>query len=114
MKRTIVLVLLVILLPVTLILITGCGVVGADVRLEKLNLGTVAMEGKPLNGLPSDKINLVLDVAAQTIKVSTSANGTILTVVPSGATITIDGDSVSFKGLKPDQVKVEWAPAPPQ
>ena len=112
MKRTIAIVLLVILLAITLIFISGCGVVGANIKLEKLNLGTVAMEGKPLTGLPSDKINLVLDVAAQTIKVQTSANGTVLTIVPSGATITIDGDSVSFKGLKPDQVKVEWAVKP--
>ena len=113
MKRTFTVISFVGLLAIMLVLLTSCGVVGANIRLEKLNLGTVAMEGKPLNGLPSDKINLVLDVSAQTIKVSTSANGTILTVVPSGATVTIDGDSVSFKGLKPDQVKVEWAVAPP-
>ena len=70
------------------------------------------MEGKPLAGLPSDKINLDLDVAAQTIKVRTTANGTILTLVPSGATIEISGETVSFKGLKPEQVKVEWAITP--
>ena len=107
-KRTVAVVVLVMVLAIPLILLSGCGVVGADVRLEGLSLGTVAMDGKPLTGLPSDKINLDLDVAAQTIKVRTSANGTILTLVPSGATITIDGDTVSFKGLKPDQVRVEW------
>src|SRR3972149_8176184 len=100
-KRTITIVLLITLLAMVLVFASGCGVVGADVRLEGLNLGAVSMEGKPLTGLPSDKINLVLNVAAQTIKVRTSANGTVLTVVPSGATITINGDSVSFKGLKP-------------
>ena len=114
MKRTNAIVLLVISLAMTLILFNGCSAIGADLRLEKLDLGAVAMEGKPLNGLPSDKINLVLDVAAQTIKVHTSANGTVLTIVPSGATITIDGDKVSFAGLKPDQVKVEWAVKPPE
>jgi hypothetical protein len=76
MKRTILIVLLVALLAATLVLISGCGVVGANIRLEGLSLGTVAMDGKPLTGLPSDKINLNLTVAAQTIKVSTSANGT--------------------------------------
>ena len=111
-KRVVTIALLVMLLAIPLILMSGCGVVGADVRLEGLSLGTVSMDGKPLTGLPSDKINLDLDVAAQTIKVRTSANGTILTLVPSGATITIDGDTVSFKGLKPDQVKVEWAVKP--
>jgi hypothetical protein len=114
MKRPITIVLLVMLLAVTLTLMSGCGVVGANLRLEKLTLGMVAMDGKPLKGLPSDKINLVLDVGAQTIKVHTGPEGTILTVVPSGATITIDGDSVSFKGLKPEQVKVEWAVTPPE
>jgi len=113
MKRTSTIVLLVMLLAITLIFISGCGVVGADIRLEGLSVGMVAMEGKPLTGLPSDKINLDLAVAAQTIKVRTSANVTILTLVPSGATIEINGDSVSFKGLKPEQVKVEWAVKPP-
>src|SRR3990172_5297945 len=102
MKRTIIIALLVILLATTLISISGCGVVGANLRFEGLNLGTVVMEGKPLAGLPSDKVNLVLDVAAETIKVRTSASGTILTLVPSGATVTIDGDKVSFKGFKPE------------
>ena len=112
MKQTITIVLLFILLAIMLAFSSGCGVVGANIRFEGLNLGTVAMEGKPLTGLPSDKINLNLDVAAQTIKVRTSANGTILTLVPSGATIEINGDTVSFKGLKPEQVKVEWAVKP--
>ncbi len=108
-NRIIISVLLFILLVITLVFVSSCGVVGADIRLEGLNLGTVIMEGKPIEGLPSDKINLELDVAAQTIKVRTNGNGTIITLVPSGATIEITGDTVSFKGLKPDQVKVEWA-----
>lgn len=111
-KQSIKIVLLFMMLAMVLTFSSGCGVVGADIRLEGLNLGTVAMEGKPLTGLPSDKINLDLDVAVQTIKVRTSANGTILTLVPSGATIEINGDTVSFKGLKPEQVKVEWVVKP--
>ena len=109
MKKNVTAILLFTALAAALLIATSCGAVGADIRLEKLNLGTIAMEGKPLNGLPSDKINLDLNVAAQTVKILTTSNGTVLTLVPSGATITIDGDSVSFKGLKPDQVKVEWA-----
>ena len=112
MKRSISVILLVVLFAMTLIFVSGCGVVGANVRLEGLNLGTVAMDGKPLAGLPSDKINLNLAVGAQTIKVSTSGNQTVLTLLPSGGTITVDGSTVSFKGLKSDQVKVEWAAAP--
>ena len=114
MKRNIAIASLVVLLALTLIFISGCGVVGANVRLEGLNLGKVDMDGKPLAGLPSDKINLNLTVAAQTIKVSTAGNQTIINFMPSGGTITIDGSNVSFKGLKPDQVKVEWATPPAQ
>ena len=112
MKRTITIALLFMFTAAMLVLNTSCGVVGANLRLEGLTLGGVAMEGKPLTGLPSDKINLVLNVAAQTVKVHTSGNGTTLTIVPSGATIQINGETVSFKGMKPDQVKVEWAVAP--
>jgi hypothetical protein len=42
----------------------------------------------------------------------TSADGTVLTLVPSGGTIEIKGDSITFKGLKPEQVKVEWTTKP--
>jgi hypothetical protein len=112
MKRIAVVGLLLAALSAILLIGAGCGAVGANIRLEKLSRGVIAMDGRPLDGLPSDRINLDLDVAAQTIKVSTNAGKTILTLVPSGATITIEGDSVSFQGLKPEQVKVEWAVKP--
>lgn len=114
MKHTIVVVTVVMLMAFILTFTSGCGMVGANVRLEGLSLGTVAMDGKPLNGLPSDKINLELDVSAQTVKVQTNADGTVITLVPSGGTVVIKGDSISFSGLKPDQVKVEWATKPAQ
>lgn len=112
MKRTGTIVLGLTLITSALLVGTGCGAVGADVRLEKLNRGAIDMGGKTLSGLPSDKINLDLTVAAQTIKIFTSANETVLTLVPSGATITIDGENVTFKGVKPDQMKVEWSVPP--
>jgi hypothetical protein len=97
-------------LVIGLISIVGCGGVGgADVTLEGLSLGTVTMDGKPVAGLPSDKINLSLEVSARRVLVNTSANGTILTLVPSGATIEIESNNVSIKGVKPEQIKVEWA-----
>jgi hypothetical protein len=108
-KRFVTVILLVTMLALIAAFCTSCGVVGADIRLEGLNLGTVSMEGKPLAGLPSDKINLDLDVSAQTVKVHTSGNSTIITMIPSGAVVEITGNTVSFKGLKSNQVKVEWA-----
>jgi hypothetical protein len=97
-------------LVIGLISLVGCGLAGgADVTLEGLSLGTVTMDGKPVAGLPSDKINLSLEVSAQRVLVNTSANGTIITLVPSGATIEIESNNVSIKGVKPEQIKVEWA-----
>ncbi|MBI2850613.1 MAG: hypothetical protein HYX80_06170 [Chloroflexi bacterium] len=112
MKRTLTIGLLFMALAGLFVFLSGCGVVGANVRLDGLALGAIDMEGKSLQGLPSDKINLDLDVAAQTIKVRTSGSVTTLTMVPSGATIEIAGDKVSFKGFKPDQIKVEWVVKP--
>lgn len=112
MKHTIFIILAFILLAVMLIFSGGCGAVGAEIRFEGLSLGAVAMDGKPLSGLPSDKINLELDVAAQTIKVHTTADGTVLTLLPSGGTVEIKGNTITLKGFKPEQVKVEWATKP--
>jgi hypothetical protein len=94
----------------------GCGIGGigggANIRLEGLSLGAVTMDGKPVTGLPSDKISLLLEVSAQNVLVRTSADGiTTLTISPSGGTIEIKADGVSIKGIKPEQIKVEWAAA---
>ena len=98
-----------ILLVITLALSVGCVMRGADISLGDLTLGTVTMDGKPVAGLPSQKINLLLQVSAQKVLVNTTAEGTILTLVPSEATIEIKANGVSIKGVKPEQIKVEWA-----
>ncbi len=107
-SRVILLILLVLLVGLFNV---GCGIGGgADIRLEGLSLGTVTMEGKPVTGLPSDQINLLLEVSAQSVLVRTSANGTTtLTISPSGATIEIGVNGVSITGVNPEQIKVEWA-----
>ncbi len=93
----------------------GCGssglssVGGADLRLEGLTLGTVTMEGKPVEGIPSSAVNLLLDVSARTVVVSsTEDGGIILSAEPSGATVEITKDGVSIKGLDSENIKVEW------
>ena len=102
-----------VLLIIALALSAGCSSLGggADISLESLTLGAVTMEGKPVTGLPSDKIDLLLEVSAQRVTVGYSANGTLLTLSPSGATIEIKPSGVSIKGLKPDQIKIQWAGA---
>ncbi len=108
--RRVIRVILFVSLVIGLTAIAGCGIVGGvDVSLEGLSLGTVSVDGKPVSGLPSDKINLSLEVSARRVLVNTSADGTILTLVPSGATIEIRANNVSIKGVNPEQIKVEWA-----
>jgi hypothetical protein len=94
---------------------SGCGssnlsnVGGADLRLEGLTLGTVSMEGKPVEGIPSTAVNLLLDVSARTIVVtSTEDGGVLLTAEPSEATVEISKDGVSIKGIDSEDIKVEW------
>ena len=98
-----------ILLIRTVAFTTGCSFGGTNIRLEDVSLGTVTMEGRPIEGLPSDKVNLLLNVSAQEIKVAPTASGSILTLSPSGATIEINSSVVSIMGLGPEQIKVEWA-----
>ncbi len=103
-----------ILLVMGLISITGCRAAGAAISLQGVSLGTVAMERQPISGLPSDKVDLLFEVAAQTVQVSLSTDNsnagvTTLTLLPSGATIEIRAGGVSLKGFKPEQVKVQWA-----
>ncbi len=97
------------LLAVTLVFSTGCGVGGTNIRLQGVSLGTVAMDGKLIQGLPSEKIDLLLEVSAQEITVNYSADGAILTFSPSGATLEITASGILISGIKPEQVKVEWA-----
>ena len=97
-----------ILLIRTVAFTTGCNFGGTNIRLENVSLGTVTMEGRPIEGLPSDKVNLLLNVSAQEIKVAPTASGSILTLSPSGATIEINSSVVSIMGLGPEHIKVEW------
>lgn len=98
-----------ILLTVTLAFNTGCNVGGTNIRLEGVSLGVVTMDGKPVEGLPSDKIDLLLEVSAKEITVDYTTNGTILTLSPSGATLQISPSGIVINGIKPEQVKVKWA-----
>ena len=97
------------LLAMTLVFSTGCGVGGTNIRLQGVSLGTVTMDGRPIQGLPSEKIDLLLNVSAQEISVASTADGAVITLTPSGAVIEINSSGVSIRGLEPEQIKVEWA-----
>ncbi len=100
------------LLTTTVAFTIGCKGGGTDIRLEGVSLGTVMMEGKVVEGLPSEKVNLLLDVSTQEISIASGADGTVLTLSPSGATLEINSSGVSIRGLKPEQIKVEWVISP--
>lgn len=85
------------------------GVGGADVYLENINMGTLSVEGKPVTGLPTQKVNIVLKTGANQILVSQSGGKTIIQLQPAGAVITSSSDGLSFTGVKPDQVEIKWA-----
>jgi hypothetical protein len=101
------------LLLAVLITIPGCDDTlvrgGADVVLEGVNVGSVSMEGKPVSGLPSQKVNLVLKVATNQVLINTSGGKTTIKLNPSGATVVITSEGTTFSGVKPDQVQIQWS-----
>lgn len=99
------------------LLITGlaatvsCGDVvrgGAEVVLEGVSVGQVAMEGKPLSGLPSQIVNVRLKVASNEVRINTTGGKTTIKLNPSGATVVIGPDGTTFTGVKAEQVALEW------
>lgn len=108
MKRTIGIIVSM-LLAMTLAFNTGCSVGGANIRLEGVSLGAITMEGKPIQGFPSEKIDLLLEVDAREITVEYSADGVILTFSPSRATVEVKAGGILINGVKPERIKVEWA-----
>ncbi len=98
------------LLVTFLVLNFGCGGGAgcADVYLEGITIGSMSIEGKPVTGLPSQKVNLLLNVNANKITVNASGGKTTITVSPSGATIVSGPDGITFSGVKPEQVEIKW------
>lgn len=86
---------------------------GADVVLEGISVGSVSMEGKPVQGLPSQKVNVILKVATNQVRINTSGGKTTIKLIPSGATVVIGPDGTSFTGVKPEQVEMQWQTAEP-
>jgi hypothetical protein len=101
---------LIALLTIALTPILGCGsnVGCADVYLEGVTIGSVSIEGKPVTGLPSQKVNLLLNVNANKITISTAGGKTTIKLSPSDATIVTGPDGITFSGVKPEQVEIKW------
>ena len=96
------------IMPLALSLGCGTGAGCADVYLEGVTIGSLSVEGKPLSGLPSQKVDVVLNVNANRVTISTSGADTIITLSPSNATIVSTPNGITFTGVKPEQVEIEW------
>ena len=88
----------------------GCDTVrgGAEICLEGVSTGALSMKGKPIAGLPSEKVDVVLKVSANRVNISTTDGETIIDLSPSGASIVIRPDGISITGVEPDQIEMEW------
>ncbi len=84
---------------------------GADVYLEGVSMGSVSVEGKPVTGLPTQNVNIVLKTNASKVMVSQSGGKTTIKLQPSGAVITSGADGISFTGVEPEQVEIKWEKA---
>lgn len=88
---------------------TACGNYGgADVYLEGVSIGSVSVEGKPVTGLPTQNVNIVLKTNASKVVVSQSGGMTTIKLQPSGAVITSGPDGISFTGVEPSQIEIQW------
>jgi hypothetical protein len=110
MKTNLVAVLaLTVLVTLGLIANLGCGSTGcADVYLEGVTIGSMSVEGKPLGGLPSQKVDVVLNVNANRITISTNGEDTIIKLSPSGAVIVSSPSGITFTGVESKQVEIKW------
>ncbi len=81
---------------------------GADVILEGVSMGSASIEGKPIQGMPSQLVNLRLKVATNQVVVNTSGSKTTIKLNPSGATVVITPEGTTFTGVKPDQLEIQW------
>lgn len=84
---------------------------GADVYLQGVSIGSVSVEGKPVTGLPTQNVNIVLKTSASKVLVSQSGGKTTIKLEPSNTVITSGPDGLSFTGVEPEQVEIQWEKA---
>jgi hypothetical protein len=81
---------------------------GADVYLENVNIGSVSVDGKPVSGLPTQKLNILLKTGANKVMVSQTSGKTTIKLEPSGAVITSSTEGITFTGVDSSQIEFKW------
>jgi hypothetical protein len=81
---------------------------GANVVLEGVSMGSISMEGKPVQGMPSQKVNVILKVATNDVRINTIGDRTTIKLNPSGAIVVIGPEGTTFSGVKTEQVEIQW------
>jgi hypothetical protein len=98
------------LLALFLVAAPACDAVrgGATVHLRNIDIGELSQSGKPIAGIPTDTVDIVLKVAADEVIIQSTDNGAIITLQPSGAIIEAGPDGMSVTGVDPDKIDIKW------
>ena len=98
------------LLAMLLVAAPACDVVrgGATVQLHNVDIGGLSQSGKPIEGIPTGTVDIVLKVAAEEIIIQSSDDGAVITLQPSGAVITAGPDGMTVTGVDPDKIDMKW------
>lgn len=88
----------------------GCDSVrgGAEVWLEDVSVGSFTMDGKPIMGLPTQKINAVLKVPSNRVYIKSTSDGFVIRLSPSNATITTGPGGMTISGIDPDKIELKF------
>jgi hypothetical protein len=101
---------MVLLLAMLLVIAPACDVVrgGATVHLHNVDIGGLSQSGKPIEGIPTGTVDIVLKVAADEIVIQSTDDGAVITLQPSGAVIKSGPDGMTITGVDPDKIDMKW------
>jgi hypothetical protein len=101
---------MVLLLAMLLVIAPACDVIrgGATVHLNNVNIGGLSQDGKPIEGIPTGTVDIVLKVAADEVIIQSTDNGAVITLQPSGAIIKSGPDGMTITGVDPDKIDMQW------
>lgn len=111
MRKTIALNIAILVFIMSLLGVTlGCDSVrgGAEVWLENVSVGSFTMDGKPIMGMPTEKISAVLKVSTNKVYIKSTSDGFVIRLSPSNAIITTGSGGLTVSGLEPEQIELKF------